>query len=160
MKLKISLAVIALALAATVGWRLHVRGGAPEAEDAARWRRVLSFDVTQRDRDFKADLENHQMVVARHARPVGWEIAVYAYPVTADSENLLAGGAEWRGPQPWHSFAMTRRRRLYPDVRLLDYGPRGQKLKIVLLDCKTERHAGFARFTQGRIEVFYHSPNS
>ena len=134
----------------------------PEAKDDAGppWRRVLAFDVTKRDRDFKADLGNNQLVIAQYSRPIGWEIAVYAYPVSEDSDNLLAADRNWRGPQPWQSFAMTRRKQLYPDVRVIDYGPPGQKVKIVLENCKTEKYEGFARFTQGRIEVYYRPPES
>ncbi len=152
-------AVVALMLVVVAGGIYVASPWWGKGGSDASWERVLSFDVTRRKNEFKSDLGNHQMVIARYEDPVGWEVGVYAYPVTDDSDNLLAGDKNWRGAQPWQSFAMTRHRKLYPDTRVIEYGPSGQKLKIVLSDCRTEQDGEFSRFRQGRIEIFYCPPH-
>ena len=128
-----------------------------DVAEAGPWRRVLAFDATRRDRDFKADLGNNTIVIARYERPIGWEVGVYAYPVTDDSDNLLADGEDYRGAQPWQSFAWSQKKKMYPDVRVIEYGKPKQKLKVILKDCKTVKHDGVVVFSAGRIEV-YHQP--
>ena len=124
-------------------------------DERGPWRRVLAFGVTDRDRALTADLDETTVVVAQFSRPVGWEVGVYGHPVTEESENLLADGRDWRGPQPWQSFAWTKSEGAFPDVRVIRYGRPRRKLKIVLRECKTKKEGDFVVFTEGRIEVLH-----
>ena len=124
-----------------------------EDENFGTWRLVISFDVTRLDQRIQADLGNGTVVVAEHVPPVGWDIGVYALPLSDDSQNLLSGDDDWRGPQPWQSFAMSKTKKLFPDTRIIEYGHGGRKLKIMLIDCKTVKEGDSVRFARGRIDV-------
>lgn len=145
---------------AAVTWLIGAKGPRhdPDPDPDGNWLRVMSVDVTKRDRDFKADLGNGQIAIAKYVYPVGWDVAVYAYPLTPESRNLLEDDENWMGPQPWQSFAMTRRNKIYPDTRVIPYGAYEQAIKIVLRDCETEQIEGMARFTQGKIDIYYRPP--
>ena len=128
-----------------------------EITDDEPWRRVLTIDVTNTSRARKADLGNNTILIATHHPPVGWDLAVYAYPLNDDSENLLYDGVPSHGPQPWQSFAWSKKKQLFPDTRVIRYGQPEQKLKIVLKDCYTDKTDTGVVFTNGTIEV-YHNP--
>lgn len=152
--------VLVVVVCAAAGvWFLLFRhmGERQGAVDSGPWRHILTFDVTDVSRDHKGDVGNRTIVIARYERPVGWEIGVYAYPVSEESDNLLYDGQPEHGSEPWQSFAWSKRKGVYPDTRIVDYGSPARKLKIVLTDCRTAKHGDFVVFTSGRIEV-YHRP--
>ena len=122
-------------------------------ENFGAWRLVISFDVTRHDQRIQADLGDGTVVVAEHVPPVGWDIGVYALPLRDNSQNLLSGDEDWRGPQPWQSFAMSKTKKIFPDTRIIEYGHGGRKLKITLIDCKTVKEGDSVRFARGRIDV-------
>jgi hypothetical protein len=124
-------------------------------EETDGWRKVLAFDVMATNKSFKADLGNHHLVVAQYDFPSGWDINVYAYPRKEDSVNQLYWGENTHGPQPWHSFALGKRKGFYPDVRIIPYGSADNALKIVLVDCETIKIHDDVMFSKGRIVVFH-----
>jgi len=131
-------------------------GGKPQDPvDSEPWRRILAFDVTDVSREHRGDVGNGTIVIATYARPIGWDVGVYAYPVAEASDNLLYSGTGEHGSKPWQSFAWSKREQFYPDVRIIDYGSPPQKLKIVLKDCQTAKREDFVVFTAGRIEVYH-----
>ena len=151
--------LIVLVCAGAGVWFLLFRhmGEQQNAADKGPWRHILTFDVTDFSREHKGDVGDRTIVIARNARPVGWEIGVYAYPVSEESDNLLYDGQDGHGPEPWQSFAWSKRKRVYPDTRIVAYGSPARKLKIVLNNCQTAKRGGVVVFTTGRIEV-YHQP--
>jgi hypothetical protein len=150
----VMLAVVALALLLPACGRRAAPGDAAPAA----WRKVLGFDVLSQNDTHRADLGNNRMLMATWRDPVGWELGVFAYPLGDDPNNLLAGGRNWHGPQPWMLFAWTQHTSAYPDERFLEYDGGTNRLRILLLDCETEETGpDQQRFSRGRIEV-YHKP--
>jgi hypothetical protein len=79
---------------------------------------------------------------------MGWDIGVYEY--LSGVENFFYDGHNWHGIQPWHVFAWTKHRQVYPDVRVIEYGSPKRRLKFVLIDCETREEGDTIRFTRGR----------
>ena len=152
-------ALMQLALLATIATSLvGCRGDqTPSPMEDGVWRKVMRFDVTDTSRVHKADLGNRTIVMAKYERPIGWDLNVYAYPVTETSENLLCDNSPSHGAQPWQSFAWGKRNGTFPDTRIIEYAQPRKKLKIVLEKCKTAKQDGHVVFTTGSIEI-YHQP--
>ena len=126
------------------------------ARENGPWRKVLSFKVVDASRNHKADIGDHKILIAR-ADEIGWDIGIYHYPVTSESLNLLYDGQNLHGPQPWHVMAWSKHDGLFPDERVIAYGKKRAELKIVLVNCKTQKVGDTVRFTEGQV-IVYHRP--
>lgn len=139
-------------LVVVVGWS----ASSSEAGTKTTWKKVLGFNVLSRDRDHKADLGNHRILIASWESDLGWELGVFDYPVRFRSENLLYDGNNWHGVQPWMVFAWTKHERTYPDERVISYDKGKSQIKIVLVNCETRQvGTNSYEFVKGRIEVFH-----
>ena len=146
------LPIVLCLVVVVVGWSAR----SSETETKTKWKRVLDFNVLSKDRDHKADLGNHRIVIASWESDLGWELGVFDYPVGFRSENLLYDGNNWHGVQPWMVFAWTKHRSTYPDERVVSYDKGKSQLKIVLFNCETrEGGTNSYEFVTGRIEVFH-----
>lgn len=125
------------------------------AKDAP-WRKVLDFSLLSKNRGHRAELGDHTILTAGWVSDLGWEVEVFAYPVTEESENLLYDGNNWHGIQPWMVFAWTKHRNVYPDERIVTYQKEKSQIRIVLVDCETRQTAdNSCEFVKGRIAVYH-----
>jgi hypothetical protein len=123
------------------------------AGDAGGWRPVLTFDVLDPAARKTADLDDGNVLVARRDPGFGWDIGVYPRPFQETSENLLYGGKNLHGAQPWFVFAWTKQDRVFPDVREIGYGSPERRLRIELSGCETRKDGDKAVFVRGAIRV-------
>ena len=120
------------------------------------WGKILDFSVLSKDQEHKVDLGNHTVLSASWVSDLGWEIEVLPHPVTAESLNLLYDGNNWHGIQPWDVFAWTKHTNTYPDERVITYNEGKSQIKIVLINCETQKIADNSyEFIKGRIVVYH-----
>jgi hypothetical protein len=122
-------------------------------DDTGGWRSVLVFDVLATTGRMTADLDDGNLLVALRDPGFGWDIGIYRRPFRADSDNLLYGGRNLHGVQPWFVFAWTTRDRVFPDVREIDYGSPARRIRIELAGCDTRKDGEKVVFTRGTIRI-------
>ncbi len=97
--------------------------------------------------------------VAADRNTMGWDIGIYSGASTesdSDAPNLLYGGKNFHGIQPWMIYAWTHNKQMYTDARIVGYG--AERLKIELIDSAVEMKNEKPVWSHASVKVYYCEP--
>jgi hypothetical protein len=134
----------------------HPASPSDQSVEEMPWIKILDFSILSNDHGYKADLGNHTILSANWVSDLGWTIEIFTYPVTDESLNLLYDGNNWHGIQPWDVFAWTKHMNTYPDERVVTYQKGKSQIRIVLINCETQKIADNSyEFIKGSVVVYH-----
>jgi hypothetical protein len=114
-------------------------------------KQVLSFSLTDANKYLSCQLVPKLMLhVKRDGN--GWEVGVFK---GSGRDNLLYPHHLWHGAFPSQISAGTYQAQIFPNERIIPIRGYKGSIRIRLIDAAVSVASGSARFTGGRVEIYY-----